>query len=122
MNGDSRMEQGASSLEGMTQQLRALSAVEPPAGLREKLLAAVPPRATGVRPCRVWCWPGVTGWASVAATILVFCGILWLYAPTTRPVSGPSPDANSLLGGVLAADYNSVRPADINMLDSNSLH
>jgi hypothetical protein len=122
MNGDSRTERHGFSLDAMAQRLRALSAVEPPAGLREKLLATVPPRATGVRPCRVWRWPGVTGWASVAATILVFCGILWLHAPTTRPASGPSPDANSLLGGVLAADYNSVRPADINTLDSNGLY
>jgi len=121
MNGDSRTEQSGFSLEGMTQRLRALSTVEPPAGLKERLLADVPQRATGVPPCRLWRWPGVTGWASVAATILVFCGILWLRTPA-GPAPGPSPDANSLLGGVLAADYNSVRPADINTLDSNGLH
>ena len=110
------------SLEGMAQRLRALSGVEPPAGLKEKLLAAVPQRAMGVLPCRcIWRWPGATGWASVAAAILVFCGLLWLRTPA-GPAPGPSPDANSLLGGVLAADYNSVRPADINTLDSNGLY
>jgi len=121
MNGDSRNERNGFSLEGMKQQLRALSAVEPPTGLKEKLLAAVPQRAMGeVRQCHVWRWPGVTGWASVAATIMVFCGIVWLRTPA-GPAPGPSPDANSLLGGVLAADYNSVRPPDINALDSNGL-
>jgi hypothetical protein len=119
MNVDSRNERQGFSLAGMKQQLRALSAVEPPEGLREKLVAAVPQRATDeVRRCQTWRWPGVTGWAGVAATIMVFCGILWLRTPA-GPAQGPAPDANSLLGGVLAADYNSVRPPDTNTLDSN---
>lgn len=122
MKVDSRNERNDFSLEGMKQRLRALAAVEPPRGLREKLLAAVPQRATGtVRPCHLWRWPGVTGWASVAATILVFCGVIWLRTPA-GPAQGPSPDVNSLMGGVLAADYNSVRPADMNTLDSNGLY
>jgi hypothetical protein len=122
MNVDGRKERNDFSLRGVRRQLRALSAVEPPGGLREKLLAAVPQRATHeAGRCRIWGWPGVTGWASIAATILVFCGILWLRAPS-RPAPGPSPDANSLVSGMLAADYNSVRPADINTLDSNGLY
>ncbi len=121
MNVDSMNERNGFPLDGMKRQLRALSAVEPPGGLKEKLLAAVPLRTTGeVRPCHTWRWPAVTGWASVAATIVVFCGILWLWAPARR-AQGPAPDANSLLGGVLAADYNSVRPPDTNTLDSNGL-
>jgi len=122
MNVDSRNERNDFSLDGMKQRLRALAAVEPPGGLKEKLLAAVPQRAAGeVRRCHTWQWPRVTGWVSVAATILVLCGIVWLRTPA-GPAQGPSPDANSLLGGVLAADYNSVRPADINTLDSNGLY
>jgi hypothetical protein len=122
MNVDARNERNDFSLDAVKQQLRALSAVEPPAGLRERLLAAVPQRAPAEAGRRhVWWWPGVTGWASVAATILVFCGILWLRTPA-GPAQAPAPDANSLLGGVLAADYNSVRPADINTQDSNGLH
>ncbi len=110
------------NVNSMKQQLRALAAVEPPRGLREKLLAAVPQRATAeVRQCHTWRWSGVTGWASVAATILVFCGIVWLRT-AAGPAQGPSPDANSLIGGVLAADYNSVRPADMNTLDSNGVY
>ena len=122
MNGDSRNERNDFSLDGMKQRLRALAAVEPPGGLKEELLAAIPQRAAGEAGlCPVWRWPGVTGWASVAATILVFCGILWLHTPA-GPAPGPSPDANSPLSGALAADYNSVRPADINTLDSNGLY
>lgn len=122
MNRDSRNERDGFSLDGMKRQLRALSAVEPPEGLRERLVAAVPRRAAAeVRRCHTWRWPRVTGWASVAATIVVFCGILWLRTPA-GPARGPAPDANSLLGGVLAADYNSVRPPDTNTLDSNGLY
>jgi hypothetical protein len=62
----------------------------------------------------------VTGWVSVAATILVFCGIA--RCARRRTGQGPAADANSLLGGVLAADYNSVRPPDTNTLDSNALY
>ncbi len=122
MNMDSTNRRSGFSLAGMKQQLRALSAVEPPDGLKERLLAAVPRQATDeVRRCHVWRWRGVTGWVSVAATIMVVCGIFWLRAPA-GPAQGPTPDANSLLGGVLATDYNSVRPPDTNTLDSNGLY
>jgi len=122
MTVDSRNERNDFSPEGMKQQLRALAAVDPPRGLKEKLLATVPQRTTGeVRHRHTWRWSGVTGWASVAATIMVFCGIVWLRTPA-GPAQGPSPDVNSLMGGVLAADYNSVRPADMNTLDSNGLY
>ncbi|MCL5278616.1 MAG: anti-sigma factor [Planctomycetes bacterium] len=122
MNVDSTNGRNDFSLNGMKRQLRALSAVEPPEGLKKRLLAAVPQRATAEagRP-RLWRWRGVAGWVSVAAIILVFCGILWLRTPA-RPAQGPTPDVNSLLGGVLAADYNSVRPPDTNTLDSNGLY
>ncbi len=122
MNVDSMNERNDFSLNGMKRQLRALSAVEPPEGLKKKLLAAVPQGAAAEpRPCHLWRWHGVTGWVSVAATILVFCGIAWLRSPA-GPRQGPAPDANSLLSGVLAADYNSVRPPDTNTLDSNGLY
>jgi hypothetical protein len=119
MNVDSRNERNDFSLEWVKQQLRAMSAVEPPRGLRERLLAGVPGRATNeASQWQAWRWPRATGWAGIAAAIVVLCGALWL-----RPPAGPSAklssDANGGLGRVLAADYNSVRPADINVLDSN---
>ena len=122
MNVDSRDERDGCSPDRVKAQLRALSAVEPPRGLKKKLLAAIP-RQT-VSEASQWHlrrWPGATGWAGIAATIAVLCGVVWVYAPVGRPV-GPASDSNSSPGRVLAADYNSLRPPDINVLDSNGLN
>jgi len=122
MSVDSRNERDDVSLEWVEHQLRALSAVEPPRGLKEELLAAVPRRAAGeVLPWRIWRWPTAAGWAGLAAAIVLLCGILWIHSPRGPSVS-PSADVNASLGQVLAADYNSVRPPDINALDSNGLY
>jgi len=122
MNVDSREQRNEFSLDWVKQQLQALSAVEPPRGLKERLLAAVPPQvAREASPRRVWRWPGPTSWAGIAATVLLLCGVVWFRAPPGPAVS-PSADANGGLGRVLAADYNSVRPPDINALDSNGLY
>ena len=59
--------------------------------------------------------------AGIAAAMVVFCGVLWLHTPT-GPSARLSPDVNNGSGRVLAADYNGVRPADINALDSNGLN
>jgi hypothetical protein len=121
MTSDSRNERNDLSLEWLKRQLRALSAVEPPRGLRERLLAAVPLQpANGMSQWQTWRWPRVTGWVGIAATILVLCGVIWLRTPA-GPSARPSPDVNSGSGRVLAADYNSLRPPDINALDSNGL-
>ena len=133
MNTNARNEQGDMSLEWFKERLRGLSVVEPPRGLREKLLADIPCRSGGeALPSHIRWWLGTTGWAGIAAALVVFCGIVQLWAPT-RPSVGPEPDAyrgpgavlavdhNNSLGSMLAADYNSVRPPDINALDSNSL-
>ncbi len=133
MNTDSRNEQGGMSLERVKEQLRALSTVEPPPRLREKLRVGIPSRATsGAAPNHTRWWLGTISWAGMAATIVVFCGVLWLWTPA-EPSVGPEPDAysglglvlavdyNNSLGQMLTADYNSVRPPDINALDSNSL-
>jgi hypothetical protein len=133
MNTDSRNERHDVSSDRIREQLRALSAVEPPRGLKERLRAGIPcPLGDRVSPGHVRGWPGVTGWAGIAATIIVFCGVLWFWTPA-KPSVGPEPDATDTLGPVLAvdynsslgqmpaADYNSVRPPDINALDSNGL-
>ncbi len=133
MNVDSGNEQGGMPLERVKEPLRALSAVEPPKGLREKLLAGIPCRSAGEgSPNHTRWWLGATGWAGIAATMVVFCTVLWLWNPA-KPSVGPEPDAysglavvlavdhNNSLGQMLAADYNSVRPPDSNGLDGNSL-
>jgi len=133
MSADSRNDQAGMSPEWVKEQLRALSVVEPPRELKEKLLAGIPCRSgdKGSACCVRW-WPGATGWAGIAATIVVLCGVLRFGTPA-KPSLGPEPDATDSLGSVLAvdynnslgqvpaADYNSMRPPDINALDSNSV-
>jgi hypothetical protein len=120
MNVDSRDGRDGSSLGQVKQQLRALSALQPPRGLKERLRAAIPrPVASEASAGHLRRWPGATGWAGIAAAIMVLGGLIWLRTPAGRPAA---PDANNNPGPVLAADYNSVRPADINVLDSNGLN
>ena len=122
MNTDSRDDRNDYSLGRMKRQLRALSAVEPPRRLEKKLLADVPGRAAGqVSPWHMRRWTRATRWAGIAAAIVVLCGAVWLRPPAGPPVK-PLSDTQSGPGRVLAADYNSVWPPDINALDSNSLN
>jgi len=122
MKADSRDGRNNFSLGWVKGQLRAMAAVEPPRGLRERLLAAVPCRtANEASSWYAWLWPKATGWAGVAATVMVLCGVVWLRTsagPSVRPLA----DANSALSRMLAADYNSVRPPDTNAFDSNGLY
>jgi hypothetical protein len=122
VNVGSRDERNDRSLEWVKRQLQALSAVEPPRGLKERLMAAVPQQvASQATPWRLRRWPGTTGWAGIAAAIVILCGVIWLRSPAGRSV-GPVPDINSSPSRVLAADHNSVRLPDSNALDSNGLN
>jgi hypothetical protein len=122
MNVDSRDRRNDFSVEQVKQQLRALSVVEPPRGLKERLTATIACQmGSHTTRWHLRRWPGATGWAGIAAAIMVLGGLIWLRAPAGRSV-GPAPDSNSSPGPVLAADYNSVRPTDINVLDSNGLN
>jgi hypothetical protein len=121
MNVHSRDGQGDSSREQVKKQLEALSAVEPPRGLKERLVAAIPCRAVReASPSHTRRWPGATGWAGIAAMIMVMGGAFWLHN-ALQSSARPAPDANSYPGRV-APDFNNVRPADINALDSNTLY
>jgi hypothetical protein len=121
MNVDLRDGRDDFSLGWIKQQLQALSAVEPPRSLKEKLLAAVPRLATsGASTRRARLWPKATSWVGIAAAIMVLCSMVWLFT-SPGPSTKSSPDANSGLSRVLAADYNSVRPPDTNAFDSNGL-
>lgn len=122
MNVDSRDERNDFSLGWVKRQLQGLSAIEPPGKLKERLLADVPARAAGqASRWHLRRWTRTTRWAGIAAAIVVLCGAVWLRPPAGPPVK-PLSDPQSGPGLVLAADYNSVRPPDINALDSNSLN
>jgi len=121
MNVDSRAGRQEFSAGWMKRQLRGLSSVEPPMGLKERLRAAIPGRAVQARP--IWCvrwWPGMVGWKGIAAAIVVIGGAVWLGSPR-GPSGKPADDVNSGAGRVMVADYNSVRPADINAVDMNGI-
>jgi hypothetical protein len=122
MNLDSRDDWNNYSLGGIKRQLRALSAAKPPSELKERLWAGVPVQAAKERVQRRprW-WSGATGWVGIAAAIVVLYGVLWL-RPPAGPAARPSLDVNRNSNRILAADYNSVRPTDINALDSNGLN
>jgi hypothetical protein len=122
MNADSKNEWNDISSGWTKQQLRALSAVKPPNGLKERLLAGVPVQtAKEMVQRRPRWWSGATGWVGIAAAIVVLCGVLW-FRPPAGPAAHPALDVNRSSNRILAADYNSVRPTDINALDSNGLN
>jgi len=118
MSTDSRPEHNEIPLEWVQRQLQRLGAVEPPPRLKETLLAAIPGQAgAGTSWWRLRRWPRATGWAGIAATVMVLCALLWLRMPAGPSVPS-SLEANNVPVRVLA-DYNSVRPADINAWDGN---
>jgi ferric-dicitrate binding protein FerR (iron transport regulator) len=122
MSMDSREQRNDVSLGWVKQQLRALSAAQPPRRLEQRLLADLPGQtAEEALPWHVRRWPRATRWAGIAAAIVVLCSLVWL-RPQVGPPTQTLSDAKTGPGRVLAADYNSVRPADINALDSNGLN
>jgi hypothetical protein len=121
MSVDSQHERDDVSVEWIEHQLRAFSAAEPPGGLKERLLTAAPHGSTAALQWRLWRRPIAVGWAGLAATIVLVSGVLWIRTPW-RPSVRPTVEVNTSLGQALAADHNSVRPPDINALDSNGLY
>ncbi len=119
---DSESERRDFSLEQVKRQLQALSAVEPPAGLREKLLAGVSPLAARkLQPHVVRRWSRGASWTGIAAAIIVTTSVMvWLSAPSGRPAR-PIADTNCSPGRIWAADFNGVLPPDTNTSDSNGL-
>jgi hypothetical protein len=123
MSMDSRNERNDLSRDWVKQQLQRLSAVEPPAGLKERLRAGI--LRLSVRPahvCRARRWSRGAGWTGIAAAILVATSALvWLGAPSGQS-PGPVADTNGSSGRSRAADHNSVLPPDIHVSDSNGLY
>ncbi len=121
MSVDSRDRRKDYSLEDVKRQLGALSHVEPPRRLREKLLTAVPHWTISEASARHVRWRlGAGSWVGIAATVAVLGGVFWLRLPA-GPAPQPQADANGVRIQVLASAYNSVHPPDINTLDSNGL-
>ena len=100
--------------------LRELRGIDPPDGLREKLVAAVPPasarQAGGVYVPR---WPTALRYFAAAAVI----GIAFVVVRSFVPQTG-SPrlvaDINDRSGAALV-DHNNSLPEDINISDHNAI-
>lgn len=100
--------------------VRGLRGIDPPDGLREKLVAAVPPasarQAGGVYVPR---WPKALRYFAAAAVI----GIAFVVVRSFVPQTG-SPrlvaDINDRSGAALV-DHNNSLPGDINISDHNTI-
>jgi hypothetical protein len=104
------------SMNWVEEQLRMVSAVEPPQSLRDRLEAGVPLRMVSAPPMR-WSWR-VWGTGAAAAIIVAASAIAWLGAPWRIR---SAIDANGGVGRVCATDHNSLRLSDTNLYDINSL-
>jgi hypothetical protein len=99
-------------------QLKAISEVEPPQSLRDKLVAGIPTMAISAA-ATSWSWR--KWWAGAAAAAVVAVSIIaWLGTPWGRQIRSAI-DANSDVGRVCATDHNSLRLSDTNSYDINSL-
>ena len=123
MSVNSRNEPNGLSLDWVKRQLRRLSMIEPPPGLKHRLLTGISRSSPSQTPmCPARRWSRGASWTGIAAAILVATAVMvWLGAPAGRSAR-PVADTNGGPGRVLAADYNGVRPPDINTSDSNGLY
>lgn len=118
----SERERSDLSLNAIKSRLKALAAVEPPATLKDRLLAGIP-RGAGAQggPRGSRRSLGTVGWLSAAAAVAVGCALLWIGVISTR--SGrPDVGSGSRSRPIYAADHNSLHPVDTNVCDNNSLH
>lgn len=103
-------------------QLEAISAVEPPQSLRNRLLAGIAANAAGPSATRcVPAWSGWARWASAAAAVVVTASVIvWLGVPAGRQ-GRPIADINGEPSQAYARDHNSLGPSDTNLCDINGL-
>lgn len=122
MNVDPQEDARDISVAKVKDQLKALARVEPPAALKDRLLAAVPHcAARGAASTPAPRWPQAARYvAAAAALILVASVLLRLVTPTGRRYS-PVADINDRAAAAALADHNSLRPPDINVSDSNTI-
>jgi len=109
------------SMDWLKSQLRAISAVEPPESLRERLEAGIP--VAGGMPITgsAWPWLRTVQWTGAAAAAVITVSLVaWLGTPWGRQVRSAI-DANGSPGRAYATDHNSLRPSDTNVCDINSL-
>ena len=122
MNDGPRHEYDDPSRGSVEEQLKALSAVQPPGSLREKLMArlAYLPVYERERFGSRFRSRAFGAALATAAVVVVASALAWLGGPP-RPPARPSTEGNARSAGMLATDHNSIRPSDINICDINAL-
>ena len=108
------------ALAQVKDQLKALARVKPPGGLRDRLLATVPPDAAGsdaAAPPRPW--SQITRYLAIAAAVMLVASVLIRLLPPLGGQNRPIADINDRSTAASMTDQNSLRPLDINIVDSN---
>ena len=100
--------------------LKALGGIAPPAGLRDRLMAAVPDGGShqAGRPA-VSSWPGILRHVALAAGIVVMASVMVRFLTPLPGPRGPVVDMNDRGGATALADYNHPGPLDSNCCHSN---
>jgi hypothetical protein len=102
--------------------LRVLNRIEPPGGLKDKLVAAVPLGATPqISKTVVPPWLRALRYVGVAAAIVVVTAVVVQFL---SPSAGPprlSADINDRSGAAALVDHNNSLPRDINVCDNNAV-
>lgn len=118
MNGNVQNGRGGFSVDWVKEQLRRISAIEPPRSLRDRLEADIPARMISTpsthRSWQLW------GAGAAAAILAIASVVAWLGTPWSRQIRSTI-DANGSVGRVCATDHNSLRLSDTNLYDINSL-
>jgi len=96
--------------------LRQLSHVAPPAGLREKLMRAVPPRSVAIVRR-----PRILPYVGAAAIIVVMASVLIQFLARAGRPTGPALDINDPLASAALTDQNNLLPRDVNVCDNNAV-
>jgi hypothetical protein len=122
MNANTHNQHDDLPIEWVEEQLRALAAVEPPESLKDKLgagIGAAAPAKQKDRYLGLWSWE--LRWASAAAAVVLLASIIgWLRSPPGQQAQ-PAARATDSTGWAQAVDHNSLRAADTNFCDTNSI-
>ena len=100
-------------------QLKALARVKPPGRLRDKLLATVPhdaPRSDAEPLPR---WSQTARYIAIAAAVILVASVLIRFLPPLGGQNRPVADINDRSTAATMTDQNTLRPRDINVIDSN---
>ena len=107
---------------GLSERLKLLAGIRPSEGLRDRLVATIPPMA-GDHTGRGLAghWSGPMSWLGVGvAAAVVLIAAFWLLPPMGRSLPSIA-DINDHSPSAMMADANVPHPQDSNIHDNNAL-